>query len=221
MEREEHRHFLGKSSITFSVPPLDSTFFYWECNRSALHLWREETLTTRLWSERVPKAGIMSRLIITSSLKYIPEVWTPSVTSPDPIHQHSVAIFPGQERDLSLYPGHPPLFFFFLPEIGNICTPSPLCHRGGCGVRVGAGRMPIHPCCFLFLPVAQLPASCPSARPNCPMCDAAGESSARRGSTTFIPKWRNASEGFFPFYGFVLVWFFLFCFCLRWLTVSS
>lgn len=51
LEREEHRHFLGKSSITFSVLPWDSTFFYWACNRSALHLRREETLMACLWAE--------------------------------------------------------------------------------------------------------------------------------------------------------------------------
>ena len=49
----------------------------------------------------------MSHLIITSGPKYIPEVQTPSVTSRNPIHQHSLAIFLGQEQDVSLYPGHP------------------------------------------------------------------------------------------------------------------
>ncbi|PKU44354.1 hypothetical protein llap_5349 [Limosa lapponica baueri] len=53
------------------------------------------------------KASVMSRLIITSGPKDIPEVQTSSVTSLDPIHQHSAATFLGQERDVSLYPGHP------------------------------------------------------------------------------------------------------------------
>lgn len=49
------------------------------------------------------KASIMSCLIMTSGPKYVPEVWTQRVTSLDWIHQHSVAIFLGQEHEPLLW----------------------------------------------------------------------------------------------------------------------
>lgn len=112
LEQEEHRHFLGKSSTTFSVPPWDSTFFYWACNRSALHLGREETLNGMPVRSVSLEAGIMSHFIIRSGPKSIPEGQTLCVTSLDPTHQHSVVIFLGQGQDA----GQPLPQFPFSPQ---------------------------------------------------------------------------------------------------------
>lgn len=152
----------------------------------------------------------MSHFIIRSGPKYIPEGQTLSMTSLVPIHQHSVAIFLGQGQDASQPLSQSPL--------------SPQKHitfvlRAPCAMEVAAVPGQEHRGCrstlaTLFCPsiyctrerdcesTSPPPATslcshlrpAPLARQNCPMCDAAGEASAHRGSTTLILKCRNAFE---------------------------